>query len=423
MGQREYITNKYPFADITEEHAEEAAILWQQRNVVIHLANHDATSLTKLESRIDRHLNGIRLEPELSRFFVTEALQNFGGSGETFVAAVCAIESGEKTRVFQVLEHCESNSEEVCSGFVSALAWLPSQYSYPWIEHLIKSHKKTEKYIALASCGALRINPGEALRKILHSCDSSDQNLLFARALRVAAEVRRHDLAEWVKSVSSRIECSQPVYGWANWSAVMLGAQPCPERIKQLTEMKGEDRNLFLETSLRFCSPHIGRDLIEDMVRNNNIRDVINACSALGDPASIDWLIAQARQPTFARLAADAISTITGLMIPETSEPTGWSSQIEESEENDFLQECEESDYPLPWPSVNDLDKIWCANRAKFDNGRRYLWGLPIEQQGLHHIFGRGKQHRRRAAALELARIHPDSVFLNTCARINQCQR
>lgn len=421
MGQREYISDKFPFADITEEHAEEAAILWQQRDIAVHLANHDAASLTKLESRIDRHLNGMRLESELSSFFVTEALRNVGGGGEIFVAAVSAIESGKKRRVFQVLEHCESNSEETCSGFVSALAWLPSEYSYPWIGHLLKSHKNTEKYIALASCGALRINPGDALRQILHSCDSSDQDLLFARALRVAAEIRRHDLAERVISVASKTEYSQRVYDWANWSAVMLGAQPRPERIKQLTEMNGENRNLFLQTSLRFCSPHVGRDLIEDMVLNNNIRDAIKACSALGDPESVDWLIVQARQSIFARLAADAISTITGLTAPEAKEPTGWSSQIDETED-DVLQECEDSDNPLPWPSVNDLEKIWCATRGKFNNGRRYLWGAPIEQQGLRHIFGQGKQHRRQAAALELARLHPDSTFLNISARNNQCQ-
>lgn len=101
MDQRNNILEKFPFSDVLEEHVEVAAILWEQRALAAQRPNHDATSLKKLDRRIDSHLEGRRIEREISQFCVTSLLNDYGGASETFVAAICAFENANNSRAYQ----------------------------------------------------------------------------------------------------------------------------------------------------------------------------------------------------------------------------------------------------------------------------------------------------------------------------------
>lgn len=415
MDQRDYILERYPFADIAEEYAEVAAILWEQRALASERPNHDAVSLKKLENRIDAHIKGLLQDPELGRFFVAEALNNYGNAGETFVAAIFALESGNPGLIYSVLEHI-ANTEIAADGFISALAWLHPDVSLPWINVFLKSDKPLEKTIALAACGALRINPGDHLQAILTSSTEQNEELLLSRALRLTGELRRHDLVTLVKDLSKKTEDQQRVYLWANWSCMMLGAPTDFEQTFALSVIHNQCPDLIFETLFRFSPIETARKCIDELVQANNIRAAIRACCALGDPACLDWVIDQAREPASARIAGYTFHTITGLTLPEAKEPPGWADSVDESDD-ELLLESDGYDSTLPWPTVADIEKIWNQNRNMYRSGERYILGSQLKQAFLQRVYRHGNQHHRLAAALELGKLLPQSVLLNPRAK------
>src|SRR5436309_12104413 len=88
--------------------------------------------LAKLDGRVEAHLDGLRIAGEEGWQLCRKELA-WKEPGEVFAAAVLAFESGEESRIKEVLE-VGTKSPELVRGLVSALGWIP----YPQAEMKIK---------------------------------------------------------------------------------------------------------------------------------------------------------------------------------------------------------------------------------------------------------------------------------------------
>ena len=108
---------------IITQHCEEAAFLWLLRRGAVRQPHCRLADLTKLDSRVEAHLDGLRIAGSEGRAIVQGALSS-PEPGEFFVAAELAFESGDRVRIDSVLKLLAENLEGV-PGVISALGWLP----------------------------------------------------------------------------------------------------------------------------------------------------------------------------------------------------------------------------------------------------------------------------------------------------------
>jgi uncharacterized protein (TIGR02270 family) len=109
---------------------------------------------------------------------------------------------------------------------------------------------------------------------------------------------------------------------------------------------------------------------------------------------------------------------ITGLdLVDENMEgewPEGFEAGPTEDPEDENVEM--DPDEDLPWPQPEKVRSWWDKRRTEFWDGSRYLCGKPIDEAACRDVLRSGLQRQRRAAALELALMHPNAPLFNTSA-------
>ena len=85
------IVIRAPVPVVVQQHAEEAATLRNTRSYLVSAPHVRLHHLRRLDDRLAAHLDGLAVAGEYGSKLTTAALEN-PGSGETFTAAVRAIE-------------------------------------------------------------------------------------------------------------------------------------------------------------------------------------------------------------------------------------------------------------------------------------------------------------------------------------------
>ena len=89
-------------SEIVSQHAEESAFLWLLRSNAIHQPHYALKDITKLDDRVEAHLDGLRVAGKPGWELCKAALGN-EEVGEVFAASVMAFESGIELRIEAVL--------------------------------------------------------------------------------------------------------------------------------------------------------------------------------------------------------------------------------------------------------------------------------------------------------------------------------
>ncbi len=449
MSNIDYLYANDPFAGIIEEHVEELSFLWQRRAKAVKQPNHTIASVQKLEQRITKHIAGLRLDSEATWDFCEQALDNFGDDGETFTAAVLALESQETYKIQRVMEHAfTSENKTACNGFISALGWLPKHLTHPLIEQCLFSENPQEKYLAIAACSVRRENPGKELLRILQNENYRDHPALYARALRLTGELKFHNISPLVNNIAQQTTTqnqaeSNDIAFWSHWSAILLGNKNAYNGIKPYVFENSIYQGQAIETIFRCLDLEQSRRWIHDLANTpHQTRQVIQSCMALGDPAAIPSLINYMKAPLLARIAGEAFTHITGVNIESAgfcrnAPPEEWRT-IEESieedgdDENDGDEELEhkiqaqcyfegssvEEDSFLPWPDPQKIRNYWQKHHHSVTQKQRYFLGQPIHPAHSQQVLAQGTQRHRRAAALELALSKDRHMLVNTSAKM-----
>ncbi|MBP5077356.1 TIGR02270 family protein [Pseudomonas chlororaphis] len=396
---------------IVDQHAEEASFLAVLRDYVVRAPHCDLDDLSKLDNRIDAHLDGLRIAGTSG---LETLLAQLGphAIGEMFASAVLAFESGNAEVLSRLSEHLRG-ALETERGYLMALGWLDWERVSPWIDRLLASPEPLFRRLGLAACGMHRHDPGPALLAGLSHADPS----VLARAARSAGELRRRDLMPAIRAHRQHQEAA-PRF-WANWATAQMGDEEALEPLRQFAERPGEFQYRALCVLLAWQQRERSIAWIRQLMQNPEQRRIgIQAVGLLGDPVSVPWLIQQMSDLPHARVAGEAFSLMTGadlaLLDLELQDlPDFDAGPNDDPEDANVALDPDEN---LPWPDPPLIAAWWQAHGGDFQAGVGYVLGLQQSESSYRQALIRGQQHQRIAAACGIARLRPSEVLFPTSA-------
>jgi len=390
----------------------EAAFLWLLRDSAVSKPHISLGDLAKLDTRIDAHVDGVRIAAEEGRTIVREALAS-RESGDAFVGAMLAFEDADEVRIQEVLTAALSE-QSLSRAITSALGWISFQRASSQIRSLLSKAAPVCRRVGLGGASIRRSDPGPPLQKA-----TLDQDLpLRTRALRAVGELGRLDLLPTVegqlKADDSEVRFS------AAWSTAVLSSNP--EALSALATIALYDcrnRERALQAVMRRADPHAAKIWQRKLAQDSaTLRLAVQGAGAIGDPELIPWLIEQMKTPELARVAGESFTTITGVDIAyqdlEGERPEGFESGPTEDPADENVEM--DADENLPWPDPTLIEKWWQSCRSGFQPGTRHLLGKPITIDWCKHVLRVGRQRQRAAAALELAMRQPGTPLFEVRA-------
>lgn len=401
------------YIGIYERYADEAPFLWLLRSIAVSQPHYRADELLALEKRIDAQLDGLMTSLE-DAWKICAAAMDVQQPGEIFTSSVLAFRSLDVDKIQRVVESGMA-SDEGFPGLVSALGWLPGFLCHSWIKRFLTSKDLNHKYLAIAACSIRREDPREYLARIFERADCMAHSALYARALRLVGEIKRHDLSFALRiAMSSEVP---EVFFWARWSAILLGDRSVVRDLQSIVLAEGPYQSKAIELVFRALPIEEARAWVGLLVKDESqIRNAIKAVAVLGDPHAVPWLIGHMRAPGLERLAGEAFTTITGidleacgLVLDELPDLEGQVPNDDPSDDNVELDD----DEHLPFPDLDKVIAIWQRDHGNFISGQRYLLGKTISSSHLTEVFSGAPQRQRRAAALELALLEPTRPLPN----------
>ncbi len=395
---------------IIDQHAEEAAILWLQRDSAVHEPHYSLKDLANLDDRVEAHIDGLRIAGDYG-WDICEKNLEFKEAGEVFAAAVLALEGNSAERLQTVYRVVESEPE-TARGMISALGWVKPAHLGGKVSGLFESKDPLWRRIGLAACAIHRVDPGKNLIMGLED----DSGEVRARAARTAGELARTDLKTHL--LPALTDENEAVRLWSAWSAVLLGDRGSAVRyLSDLLLNGGKGLNVGLKVLIRSLDLSQSKLLLGEVVRKpDNLHLAIQGVGYTGDPEYIPWLIKQMEDPQHARVAGEAFTSITGVDIAyddlEGEWPDGFEAGPSEDPNDDNVAMDEDED--LPWPDQELITGWWRRKGQEFQAGQRYLFGKPVSPEHCQWILVNGMQRQREAAALEIALMRPSTTLFET---------
>jgi uncharacterized protein (TIGR02270 family) len=397
------------FHDQIARIADDAAFLWVLRSVAVEQSYYFANDVAELERRVDAQLEALSTTSGQA-WEICTAPSYRKEAGETFVLTMLAFQSNDVRKV----QHAVTiglSSDAAFRGLVSAMGWLPDHLVHPWLDKFLASNDLNHKYLAAAACSVRRDDPQEHLATFLKRADCIAHLELYARALRLAGELRRVELLPMIRD-AARAE-DRDVKFWALWSATLLGDKAATIALQPFVLEDGPHRLRAIHLCFRALPMTKARAWLNTLAKEpTNARVAIIATAVLGDPIAVEWLLGQMIVPASARLAGEAFTAITGIDLQSHDLILDKSARPSLADGNaDF------DDERLPFPDVHRVAAAWQSEQARFVAGQRYLMGDVIDADHMRRVFCSGNQRRRRDAALELSLLEPNRAVLNHAAR------
>jgi uncharacterized protein (TIGR02270 family) len=400
---------------VVEQHAEEAAFLWTQRDRAVLAPNYKLKDLVRLDERVEAHVDGLRVAGQFGWRLCEKALEK-EGAGEMFAAGVLAFESGDAERIEKVMQ--KAGAPPLDRALVSALGWLPFSTVEPHMKKLVGSERADVRHVGIGGFAVQRQDPGRSLVQAL-----SDQNpRLRARALKACGELGRTNLLrDVIRSISDN---DGPCRFWAAWSAARLGDRSAGilNVLREIAVAGTQYSQPALDMALRTIDLAQAKTWREQLRRHpERLRLAAIGAGVIGDPELIDDLIELMKIDAVARVAGEAFSMITGVDLAysdlDKDPPGGFEAGPTEDPQDENV--AMDRDENLRWPAPELVAKWWKDNRAKFPAGRRYLTGKEVTTESLRRVLADGTQPQRLAAALELALRTPSEALFEIRARGN----
>jgi len=399
---------------VVEQHAEEAAFLWKQRDRGVVAPNFRLKDLSRWDERVEAHLDGLRVAGQFGWQLCEKALKE-GGAGEVFAAGVLAFGGGDPGRIKAVLK-VGVTEPKFQRAMISALGWLPFGSVAPVLQELLKSDLPEVRYVGIGACAVHRHDPDLAIVRALTDADLR----LRARALKACGELGKIGALEIVlKSLPSQDMACQ---FFAAWSAARLGNRSVKVigALREVALKPGPYALRALDLALRVMNFNDAkawqREFQADPAR---VRLAAVAAGVIGDPALVGDLIQLMKVPPVARAAGAAFSRITGVDLAfddlDVDPPKDFDAGPTENPKDEKVAMDPEEN--LRWPGPDLVAAWWKKNGNRFVAGKRYLCGKDIAEASLRETLIKGYQPQRAVAALELGLRQPSQPMFEVRAR------
>ncbi len=377
--------------DVLEEHAEEAAILWEFRWQALADFEYDLDDLAELDERVEAHLDGLRIAGECG--WVTCKNLGWTGRGEYFTAMNLAMSHGKRDLLNEVLSEAGGNLEAL-SGIVSALGWVEANALQGIVKQWLDSENPVLRRIGIAACAIHRVDPGRYLDAAL--MNSAPE--LLSRALKAAGELGRNDVLPLVEQHLNHRD--EDCRFWAAWAAALLGSIHAQQALKSLVRSSAKYRVRAADILLRAMDlDTAGRWLAAMLDDREGVIVILSGIGALGVPKYIDVLIENMKDDRLCDVAGGAFMMITGV---DAGSEDLYMAVSEEDSKQQF-----------------DPDKVrnwWRKEHVRFQKNTRYLSGEELNSENCRKLLVTGSQPVRQAAALELALEAPAAALFETRA-------
>jgi uncharacterized protein (TIGR02270 family) len=382
--------------EVVEQHAEEAAFLWTQRDRACEAPNYRSFHLSRLDERVEAHVDGLRVAGEGGWRIALEQLQRRCGAGELFAAGVQALESGESDRIERLVGRAQAE-QETRRGFVGAIAWCRPSLLATTVRNWNASSRSFSRYLALCAGSVHRAEPGHTLAERIFD----DHPRVRARALRLAGELGKIEHRALCVRRLNEADDSEERF-WSAWSTVLLGDRDAG--LQMLVAMALDDgphRWNALEVAVRAMGSERGVGFIREVSRGAAApRAIITAIGHLGDPAAVPWLIERMRDATLARTAGAAFAMITGADLDEEKLTRPGEAVAVPNDDPADNRIDGAMDEDLGWPDPALVRRWWELRQHKWAPGSRYLCGNRADALS-KDVLEVVSQQQRRSVCLE----------------------
>lgn len=398
---------------VLEEHASEAAFLWQQREAAVLAPHFRLSHLERLDARLQAHLAGLRTAGE-EGLRAAQRVADPEDIGSLFVLARCALDGqdpGAMREAVSVALSARGGHEAVAA----ALGWgLPARMQ-PLVDRLAAS--TVADYRAIASRASALMGPATRQEPGTIRQWTGDADPVVRahglRAIGVRGEPSLLPLAE--QSLNDPV----PACGFtAAWSLALRGDEAAARHLLAIgPDLPSAFAREAVELAVRRASSEDARSAIRQWAASAETRRLaVLAVGAFGDCVSVPWLLDCCDDERLAPLAGEAFSTITGADLryldldrdpPEHLDPEALPKE----------------DRELPWPDRSRLASWWQAHHRAFLAGQRYLAGQTITAPHLAAVLRTGYQRQRAAAAIELAALFPEAPLFPVRMRADRQRR
>ena len=415
-------TRAAPLPMLVQRHVEEAALLCNQRMYLVGAPHVKLQQLRRLDDRLAANLDGLLVAGDTGSRLADAALAN-AGRGEVFTAVSLAFDNHDHARLDRLLAVGES-LPEVQEAVELAVGWVSAASLNGITRELLASRSAFRRRLALAACAMHRVDPGAALPPAL----AQDEVPLRARALQTAGECARQDLLP--ACLSGLTDPDGHCRLQAARSALLLGERGAV-LMDALYRMAGSldatgDAAMFL--FLKVAGPGQAVPLMRLRLDEPRcLRAAIRGMGMAGDPQVVPWLLAQMENPALARLAGEALSTMTGVDLawldlerppPDTAD-AGPGADDAPQDAGTGMDE----DAGLPWPDPSRLQAWWRAHEQEFQRGTRYFMGQPPSPAHCLRVLREGFQRQRIAAAEHQCLLQPGTRLFPAAAPAWRQQR
>lgn len=389
--------------DVLEEHAEEAAILWDNRCDAANSWEYDLDDLCDLDERVEAHLDGLRIAGEQANELLEEL--SVETAGDLFVIASMALQQQDLARFHQLFEQ-DFEQPLLLNGLIGSLAWASPAEAKEVVASLLQSTDARKLQVGLGACIAHRANPGKALKTSFSVSDPEVE----AMAFQLIAALNN---AELLRQFSGNLDATNPAAVLhANRAAASLGDAKARQRLLTFVQSGQPGCRAAADILMPKLDLDTQQTLIRHLASSEESRLLALYCAGLsGQRVWLQDLLKHLPNESYQQECNDAVTLITGVNLLGQLNPLDLEDDT--SDDDDQLSD------DTPAFDVTDVqscaERWWAQHQSQFQEGVRYLNGTAITNESLLATLLSGSQRHRGRAAAELSALTGAASF-NTLA-------